>query len=260
MHHRRAQTFNILHKPNPANPRARVAGIGLAIIIVVNAICVAVESMPNLPATWRAPLAQFEAVSTLIFALEYGLRLWACVEQAHLARPIIGRLRYMAQPLPLLDLVVICTYFLPIDLRFIRILRLLGLHQLSLALHQIGHALRHRAQLLIAAVVLMGVAIYFSAALVFQIEHAAQPDKFTSIPATLWWAVVSLTTVGYGDLTPITPLGKLCASAMMIFGIGIFALPTAIFTAAIIAASGESLAQQPHPEEKNQQRGHPAPP
>jgi voltage-gated potassium channel len=246
MHFWRHRFFHILHKPDPANPWALRVGVALAMLIVLNAAAVAIETVPGLTSSTRNALDIFEVVSTVIFFLEYILRLWVCVEQGHLARPIKGRLRYMAQPLVVLDLVVVLTHFLPVDLRFLRILRLvrllrvLGLHQLENALTEIGQALRKRAQLLIAAVVLMVVAIYFSAALLFQIEHGAQPLVFTSIPATLWWAVVSLTTVGYGDMSPVTTLGKVFASAMLIFGIGIFALPTAIFTAAILDAGGNS--------------------
>lgn len=246
MNHWRHKLFHILHKPDPANPWAGRVGIALAILIVLNAAAVAVETLPDLNPEGRLLLDRFEVISTLIFFLEYSLRVWVCVEQGHLARPIKGRLRYMMQPLAMLDLLVILTHFLPVDLRFLRILRLvrllrvLGLQQLDTALSEIGNALRKRAQLLIAAVVLMTVCIYFSAALLFQIEHQAQPDVFTSIPATLWWAVVSLTTVGYGDMSPITTLGKLCASVMLVFGIGIFALPTAIFTAAILDAGSKA--------------------
>lgn len=238
----RLRLFHILHKPDPGNLWARLAGIALAALIVINAIAVAAETVPGILQQWQRPFEILEAVSTVIFAIEYAMRVWTAVEQPHLARPITGRLRYMMQPLALLDLIVVVTYFLPIDLRFIRILRLvrllrvLGLAQLDAALQEIGDAVNRRLQLLIASVVLVCVAIYFSAALLFQIEHAAQPQIFTSIPATLWWAVVSLTTVGYGDMTPITTLGKLFASLVFIFGIGIFALPAAIFTAAIIEA------------------------
>lgn len=191
---------------------------------------------------WHGPLAWFEAASTIIYLVEYLLRIWVCVEQGHLAQPIKGRLRYMCQPLVLMDMIVVATYYLPIDMRFLRVLRLvrllrvLGLEQLDTALNDIGRSIRSRSHLLIASVVLMAVSVYFSAALLYQIEHRAQPDVFTSIPATLWWAVVSLTTVGYGDMAPITTLGKLCAGITLVFGIGIFALPTATLTAAIIEA------------------------
>lgn len=87
---------------------------------------------------------------------------------------------------------------------------------------------------------------YVFAALIFMIEHSVQPDKFTSIPETIWWAIVTLTTIGYGDVTPITPLGKLLAACVMIIGIGIFALPTAIVTAAILEAGNRQDQMCPH--------------
>ena len=247
----RRQLFQILHKPDPANRWASLTGVALAFVILLNAIAVAVETVPGIPNHWMGVLRTFEAVSTCLFAIEYLLRVWVCVEQNHLSRRFSGRLRYMLEPLAVFDLIVIVTFYLPADLRFLRILRLvrllrvMGLPQLDAALQEIGSAIKRRSQLLIAALVLMGVAIYFSAALLYQIEHIAQPKVFTSIPATLWWSVVSLTTVGYGDMAPITPLGKLFASAVLVFGIGIFALPTAIFTAAIIEASTTLPKNQP---------------
>jgi voltage-gated potassium channel len=113
-------------------------------------------------------------------------------------------------------------------------------------MQRITRAVRQRRHLLILAVALMLIAVYCLAALLYIVEHAVQPDKFSSIPETLWWAVVTLTTIGYGDITPITPLGKLLAGAGAIFGIGIFALPTAIMTAAILDAGTDVEFNCPH--------------
>ena len=158
----------------------------------------------------------------------------------------------MAQPLSVLDLVVLVTYLAPVDLRFLRIfrlgrlLRLFNLERFDTSLNAIIFALEKRVYLLMVSFTLMLMMAYVFAALIFMIEHTVQPDKFTSIPETIWWAIVTLTTIGYGDVTPITPLGKLLAACVMIIGIGIFALPTAIVTAAILEAGHRQDQICPH--------------
>lgn len=238
----------MLHKPDPQNPVARYVNYVLTALIVANALFVALETVPELWAAYGPAFHAFEAASTLVFAVEYAARLWVCTEQEHLARPVAGRLRYALQPLPLLDFIVVATYWLPVDLRFLRVarmvrlLKVLRLDGLDASLTAIGRGLQRRAPLIAMAVTMMLVCIYASAALVFQLEHAAQPQVFTSIPATFWWALETLTTIGYGDMAPVTPLGKLCVGLIAVFGIGIFALPTAIVTAVILEAGSQPAA------------------
>ncbi|MBT0569140.1 ion transporter [Curvibacter sp. CHRR-16] len=240
--HLRRQLFHILHKPSPENPMARYVNYLLALLIVSNATLVAVESMPGWSASARMLFRSFEWVSTSIFAVEYIARLWTCVEQGHFYRPVWGRVRYAFTPLAVLDLIVIATIWGRVDLRFlrvarmIRLLKVLHLEHLHEALDKVGTALARRRELLIVSLLMMVLCIYVSAALLYLVERQAQPTVFSSIPATLWWAMTTLTTIGYGDMVPITVLGKVCAGMVSVFGIGVFALPVAIVTAAIVEA------------------------
>lgn len=239
----RARLFAILHKPEPGNRAARYANYLLATLILANAIAVALESVVAIRSKTGEAFWWFEALSTALFAVEYVSRLWVCVEQGHLSHPIRGRLRYALQPLPLLDLLVVLTYWSAFDLRFLRVFRLvrllkvLRLYEFEAALERMLRSLRRRRELLIVAVVLMAVCVYASAALLYQLERDQQPDVFSSIPAAFWWAVMTFTTIGYGDAAPVTAAGKLCTGLVVLFGVGIFALPSAIVTAAIIEAS-----------------------
>lgn len=239
----RARLFAILHKPEPGNRAARYVNFLLALLIVVNALAVAAESMPGLRARWGREFSWLEMVSTLLFAVEYLLRLWTCVEQQQLSRPLRGRLRYAVQPLAVLDLLVVVTHWTPLDLRFLRVARLvrllkvLHLFEFDAALQRLAASLQRRRELLIVSVALMAVCVYVSSALLYQVEHTRQPDVFSSIPATFWWACMTFTTVGYGDMTPITVAGRIFAALISVFGIGVFALPAAIVTAAIIESS-----------------------
>ncbi|WP_412478497.1 ion transporter [Azonexus sp. IMCC34839] len=248
----RQSVFHVLHKPLPNSRVARYVNYALALLILSNCAAVALETVPSINQTHQSLLFWLEAISTSVFVVEYMARLWVCVEQTRLSHPVFGRVRYVFQPLPLLDFIVIATYFAPVDLRFLRIfrltrlLRVLHLDSFDYSMQRVGRAIGQRKHLLVMSVALMLIAVYCLAALLFMVEHSVQPDKFSSIPETLWWAVVTLTTIGYGDITPITPLGKLLAGAGAIFGIGIFALPTAVMTAAILDAGTDAEANCPH--------------
>lgn len=248
----RHQLFKILHRPAPDTRYARPVSYVLTALILLNCLAVSLETVQAIHVPYRQAFLVLEIVSTSVFLVEYLCRLWVCVEQPRFAHPVKGRLRYALQPLSLLDLIVLLTFFAPVDMRFLRmfrITRLLRVLQMDLfnrSMQAILAAIGRRRHLLVVAVAFMLVAVYFTAALIYLVEHAAQPEKFTSIPETIWWAVVTLTTIGYGDIAPITPLGKALTSVIVLFGIGVFALPTAILTAAILDAGGQDRGVCPH--------------
>ncbi len=248
----RHQLYTILHRPAPGTRFAAPVSFLLTALIVINCLSVSLETVNAIYQPYRDVFLWVELVSTLVFLIEYLCRVWVCVEQPRFAHPVAGRLRYMLQPLALLDLIVLLTFFAPVDLRFLRIfritrlLRVLHMEEFNRSLHLIGHALRRRLHLLGVAAAIMLTSVYFTAALIYWVEHSVQPEKFSSIPETLWWAVVTLTTIGYGDVFPITPLGKALTSVITLFGIGVFALPAAIITAAVLEAGQSDPAVCPH--------------
>lgn len=250
----RNHLFHILHRPLPGTRFARPVSIFLASIIVVNCLALSLETVAAIYARHASLFYALEVASTAVFAIEYALRVWTCVEEPKYAAPVSGRLRYISSALAVLDLLAILAFFAPLDLRFLRIFRLsrlfrvLQLEALNRSMQAILEALARRRHLLYVSVGFMATAVYCTAVLLYTVEHAAQPAIFSSIPATLWWAVVTLTTIGYGDMAPITPLGKVLTSVIAIFGIGIFALPTAILTAAILDAGGKLAGRCPHCE------------
>lgn len=245
MERARLRLFHILHKPVPDCVLTRYVNYVLAAVILVNCVAVALETVPAIHAPHRAWFSAFEIFSTGFFVVEYLLRLWVCVERDEFRAPLAGRLKYALRPLPLLDLIVIVTLWAPWDLRFLRIfrlsrlLRVLRLDGLDRSLQSVLAAVRRRRNLLVMSLLAMGISIYCLAAMLYFVEHPAQPEVFSSIPATLWWSVVTLTTIGYGDMAPVTSLGKVLAGMAMLIGIGVFALPTAIVTAAILEAGSD---------------------
>lgn len=208
------------------------------------------ESVEALHARFAAFFLAFEFVSVAIFAAEYLLRLWSVTVDSRYAGPVAGRLRFMASPLAVIDLLAIAPAFLPmvfpVDLRtlrllrLLRILRMLKLARYSQAVHLLSTAFRKKREEIAVVLFILAVILVISSSIMFHVEHDAQPGVFSSIPATMYWGLATLTTVGYGDMCPITPLGKLFSMIIAVSGTGLFALPAAIWGAALL----ESLAKQ----------------
>jgi voltage-gated potassium channel len=209
----------------------------IAALILVNVLAIVLESVSEINDAFAEWFWWFEAFSVTVFAFEYLIRLWTCVENARYQRPVAGRLRYASTVLAIVDLIAIIPFFLPFlgfDLRFARMLRLLRLARVaklgrySSAVDSIGRVIHDRKHELVASLTFLFMLILVSASLLYFAESEAQPDHFGSIPAAMWWAVVTLTTVGYGDIYPITPIGRVLAGTIAILGIGMVALPTSI--------------------------------
>lgn len=248
----RSYFFHILHRPAPTHRVGRYVNYFLTFVILVNCAAVALETVPSIYQSHQDIFYWLEAASTGIFIVEYLARIWVCVEQTRFSRPAWGRLKYMFQPLPLLDLIVIATYLAPVDLRFLRIfrltrlLRVLNLEEFERSFQAIAHSLGRRKNLLVVSVAAMLTVAYCFAALLYMVEHPVQPEQFSSIPETIWWAIITLTTIGYGDITPVTTLGKVLSGGIVLVGIGVFALPSAIVTASILDAGVDRRTHCPH--------------
>ncbi|MDD5388813.1 MAG: ion transporter [Gallionellaceae bacterium] len=236
----RSRLWQLLDTPEPGDRQAAGIGSFLIVLITLNLAAVIIGTVRGIHEHYGAWLDAFETFSVVVFSLEYLARLWACTSQPVYARPVLGRLRYFLSPLALVDLIAVLPYFLgflAVDMRFLRALRLLRLFRIakfgrySETLALFGRVMRHKKEELVITSLLMLILIILSASLMYFAEHDAQPDKFPDIPTTAWWAVVTLTTVGYGDVFPVTGLGKLFASFVAIFGIAMFALPAGILGA-----------------------------
>ena len=181
----------------------------------------------------------FEVFSVVIFSIEYALRIWSSVEKEDYSQPLLGRLRFSFRPLLLLDLITILPFYLGligIDLRFLRsarlfrAFRLLRLARYLNSMQIFARVFKRHREDLITTMFFMLLLLLFSGSLMYFVERHAQPEKFASIPAAMWWAVATLTTVGYGDAYPVTDFGKLIASFIAILGIGMVALPAGILS------------------------------
>ena len=223
----------------PPTRVTHVFNITLATLIVVNVSGVILESVDSINERFGAALWWLEQVSTTFFVVEYLARAWACVEIHHgqYQHPLWGRLRYLRSFFALIDLAAILPAILGMlgagDLRTLRLLRLLRMLKLTRHAHifaLIWAVFREEARSIGALLFILGLTLTISASLMYMIEGEAQPDGFSSIPAAMWWAIETLTTVGYGDLVPTTVLGKILGGAVTVIGVSAVALFTSVIT------------------------------
>jgi len=233
----RQRTAEILETGHSKDPVSRLIDITLVILISLNVIAIALESVSSLLVHFQDEFFLFEAFSVTIFTIEYLARIWSAIELKSVdkKRPVVGRLKYMLSPLVLIDLLSILPFYLSIffalDLRFLRVLRLLRIFKLtrySGAMTTMLSVLHEEMSALSAAAFILFILLVLASSGIYLIEHDVQPEAFGSIPAAMWWSMVTLTTVGYGDVTPITPLGKFFGALVSLIGVGVVALPTGI--------------------------------
>lgn len=210
---------------------------GLVIALAVaNVVACAAWSMPEIDAAYGHLIRRFDYASAVLFAVEYVLRLWSCVELPFFAqgRAWRERFRFAAQPSQIIDLLM----FLPtlvgvltgIDLWAAMMLRFLKVGRYSPALHSLGRVIAAERGALFGAFIIMAGLVMFAATLMYFIERGHHPTAFSSIPAAAWWSVMTLATVGYGDVVPSTGFGKMVAGLIVITGLAAFALPFGIIT------------------------------
>lgn len=230
--------YELLEVAHPDDTASRVTDLFLFVLIALNVVAVIVETVEDLATQYAVVFQYFEVFSVGVFTVEYVLRLWTCVADRRYARPITGRLRFAGSWHAIVDVLAILPFylpmFLPIDLRviralrFFRLLRFLKLSRYSESMRIFGKVLHSERSELMVALFVAGVLLVLGSSFLYIVEHEAQPDKFSSIPAAMWWGVATLTTVGYGDVAPITPLGRFLGAIVAVMGIGMFALPAGI--------------------------------
>ena len=241
----RERVWEIVEVAKPDDSTSRWFDATILTLILLNVIAVILDSVPSVSDRLGPYLHRFEIFSVMVFSVEYLARAWSCVSDQRFSRPIAGRIKFIARPLIIIDLISILPFYLPfvgVDLRSGRVLRLMRflrvakLFRYNSSLQMIGHVIKSKKEELVLTSMLMLMLMVFSSTLIYYCENAAQPNAFPNIPSTMWWSVVTLTTVGYGDLYPITALGKFFAAIIAILGVGMFALPVGILGAGFVEA------------------------
>lgn len=236
----RRQLYSILEGREQASRLGRLCDWLIILLILLSVASVMLETVDGYGQRFETWFRWIEIVSVLIFTMEYGLRLWVSVEEpAQRGRAAwLARLRYMVRPLALIDLLAIAPFYLTLFgivgasdlllLRLVRLLRILKLAHYSRAMGTFLAVLHAEWRALAFAFSMVVIMLVLSSALVFHFEREIQPESFSSIPQALWWAMATMTTVGYGDVVPVTPEGRIIGGVVMLTGIGLFGLWTGI--------------------------------
>jgi voltage-gated potassium channel len=238
------------------NRDARTVKYILAIFILINTISVVISTIPDLPLSFRYQLFAIISICLTVFAIEYILRLWSCTHNPTFFGRVKDRLRYAAGIYMIIDLIsvipIIFPFVIPGNYTLLHVFRLLSIFKLvrytrhSDALQLLQRIVFKKREIISFLVIFLVFEILFASTIMYLVENAAQPDKFSSIPAAMWWAVMTVTTVGYGDIIPITPWGKTIAGMVTIGGVLLLALPSAILASGFMEERQKELAGHNH--------------
>lgn len=237
----RKRIYDILDPCHDQDLISKATNYCIYFLIFMTVVAIVLESVPSIGQNYAFAFRVFELTAMVIFSAEYCLRLWCCVESPRYETSVKGRLRYVLSPLAIIDLLAILPFFLPYIttnmlfvrvFRFIRLFRVAKLGRYSAAFRLLGQVVyAKRAELLISLSVI-AVLTVLSAIGMFYAEHEAQPQVFSDIPSSMFWAIATLTNVGHAD--PVTGLGKCIASIVFLLGLAMLALPTGVLGAGFV--------------------------
>ena len=235
----------IFRKLNPGDDDSKAVDTLIITLIAFNVLAVIAETEQEIAVEYATFFLVNETISTLIFTLEYLLRVWVsnALPQYAGQRTIVAHLKYSKTPMALIDFIAIAPFFLSfiqMDLRIARAIRLMRLVRIlkigryAHAVKTLGNVIARKKEELAIATFVTVMVLILSASFMYFAEHEAQPEAFRSIPSSMWWAVVTITSVGYGDVSPITGMGKVLGAGICMIGVLIVALPTGILASGFL--------------------------
>lgn len=237
MHLARRRAYEILENDDQRDWRTRVVHWTIVLLVIGTVTAAVLGTIPSVHDRAHHVFKIFDFISFAVFLVEYLARVWSAPEdpRRHRLTPTRARLRYIFSATGLIDMAaigpLIIAHIFSVDIQVLTLLRLvrfLKLLRYSTGLISLADALWTERHTLIACLMVLAAAVVFSSTAMYELEAAAQPDKFGSIPAAMWWSIATLTTVGYGDSVPVTPGGRIVASITMVAGLIILALPIAV--------------------------------
>lgn len=239
----KSRVYEIITSPEEPSTASKIFDISIIALIVINVVTVIIDTF-KIPPWFTSTLWYMEVVSTIIFSIEYLLRIYVADLQYPELSPFRARLRYMRSFMAVIDLLAILPfyvpYIIPIDLRvlrmlrIIRLLRIFKLNRYTTALSTIGDVFKRKKHQLLSSIAVVLMLMIIAAVIMYNIESEAQPEAFDNALSALWWAVATLTTVGYGDVYPVTVLGKILSAVIALLGIGLVAVPTGIISSGFV--------------------------
>ena len=230
----RAHVNQILHSNAQPIVHILVKGLFLLAVGVVVAIAM-VETLPNSDYTNNSIIRHIREAAWIVLTVEFFLRIWAEPERTTPRGALVSRIAYLRSPLGIVDLLAVLPAWInlvhAVDLHWFELAAALSLFKLSRyvpALSLVWNVVVRQSRSIFAALVVLSILLVVAATVIYFFEYEAQPDSFESIPQSLWWAITTMATVGYGDMAPITPIGRLIGGIAMVFGIAMFAVPAGI--------------------------------
>jgi voltage-gated potassium channel len=243
MNRLRRWAYELLEPSISGSRAAKAVELMLIVLVFLNIIAIFLESVNDINAAYGSLFAFIETVSVIIFTIEYVLRVWTSVENPAYK---FSRTRYIFSGMAIIDFLSIMPFYAALlinnfgnNLLFLRVVRsfrlfrLLKIARYLKALNIMQAVFRDRKEQIIVSIMFIIFLLVIVSTIMFYVENPSQPEAFSSIPATMWWGIETLTTVGYGDMIPITPLGKVLGGMIAILGIGLFALPAGIFSSGL---------------------------
>ena len=233
------RVYEIVAEPPPGDKVGETVNLAILVLIGVNVFVGIFETISALERQYSAFFYWFEFVSVVIFTVEYVLRIWSCNAVEKYKGFIKGRIKLALTPMALVDFVAIAPFYLAllltaVDLRFVRVLRLFRLFRLFRAgkladsFGTLVMVVRSKKEELGISLLVLMLILVLSSSMMFLVEHNEPDTLFTSVPATMWWGMMTITTIGYGDMYPVTTLGRILGSIVGFMGICVFALPVGI--------------------------------
>ena len=246
------RAFEIIQCANENDPQSKHFDLFIVALILLNLVIAVIETF-DIPLSAQQAIKNIENISVIIFSIEYVLRVWTsdCLYEG--LSPLQSRIKYIFSFMAFIDLLAILPFYIPllfpIDLRVLRALRIIRMFRLfkigryTDAFITIGKVFKSKSSQLFSSVFVVGLLMVISAVLMYNVENTAQPDKFDNAFSGIWWSISTLTTVGYGDIYPITVLGKMLSIVIAMLGIGLIAVPTGIITSGFIEVLNEEKKQ-----------------
>lgn len=242
----RSAVYDVIREDDDNTMSGTIYDTIIIVFIIVTVALVILDTF-NMPVWFRPVYVVIEAISVVVFTIEYVLRLWTAPLIYPQKKPWAARIRYLFTFMAIIDLLSILPAYLPFFfninlsvLRIMRVIRLLRAFKISRytdAMDGIAYVFKKRGHQLLSSVLIIFFLMIIASVFMFEVEHTAQPEVFNNALSAFWWTVSTVTTVGYGDVYPITPIGKLLGSVIALLGVGLVAIPTGIISVGFIESS-----------------------
>lgn len=247
------QIYQVIEVTHHDDRLGKLFDVFMIVLISLNVLAFTFETVDSISIPYKSYFNDFETASAMIFTIEYAARLWTCTLNSRYRHPVFGRLKFVFTPLSIVDFISIFPYYLFLffpnlvfvrELHLLRLARLFKIGRYSESMRTMGKVISSKREDLFSTLFTVFTLLMISSSLMYFAEHAAQPDLYPNIPASMWWGIITLTSVGYGDVAPITPIGRILGGIIAVLGLGLVALPTGIIASGFAEAVEKKRAKQ----------------